>query len=203
MFRPALKLAILTVIMCCSYAFANPNYYVNIGMSKPFAPDDFQNHWRSGFNVGLGLGHNFSPKFEIQGELLYDNFQLDDIAFLNNISDKNDLYASVAGGGTSLYAVYANFKYLSPLERNTFLTPYIVGCLGLAAQQIAEMKVTVEEGPYTISKESQAALAAGLGIGVEIVMGGRTSFVVEGRFNVLFTEKTTVYFPLKLGIVIR
>ncbi|MBN1480904.1 outer membrane beta-barrel protein [candidate division KSB1 bacterium] len=197
------KIIVVMIITACSFVYANPNYYVNIGMSKPFAPDDFQNHWRSGFNVGLGLGYNFSPKFEIQGEFLYDNFQLDDIAFLNDITGNNDVYASVAGGGASLYAVYANFKYLSPIERNTSLTPYIVGSLGLAAQQIAEKKVTVEEGPYTIPKESQTSPGVGLGIGVEIVMGGRTSFVVEGRFNILFTDETTVYFPLKLGIVIR
>ena len=60
-----------------------------------------------------------------------------------------------------------------------------------------------EDDMYTVPKESQTTAAAGMGLGLEIVMGTRTSFVVEGRFNVLFTDKTTVYFPLKLGIVIR
>jgi hypothetical protein len=68
---------------------------------------------------------------------------------------------------------------------------------------IGEREVTTESEMFTVPQESQTALATGVGLGVEIVMGGRTSFVVEGRFNVLLTDETTVYFPLKLGIVIH
>ena len=194
---------IMITFLATSSIFANPNYYANIGISKPFAPDDFQENWRSGFNVGLGLGYNLSPKFEIQGEFLYDTFQLDDNNFLNGITDANDVFSSVTGGEASLYGLYANFKYLSPLQKNTTLTPYMVGSLGLVSKNIAEMRVMTEDDMYTIPKESQTTAAVGMGLGLEIVMGNRTSFVVEGRFNVLFTDETTVYFPLKLGIVIR
>jgi len=202
MFRPIQTLLVF-FLFAGTYALANPNYYANIGMSKPFAPEVFQEDWRAGFNIGTGIGYNFSPKFEIQGELLYDNFQLDDNSFLNGITDANDFYASVSGGTTSLIGLYANFKYLSPLKNKATLTPYIVGSLGIVNKSIAEFKVTTEEEMYTIPKESQTIPAAGMGLGVEFVMGKSTSFVVEGRFNVLLTDETTVYFPLKLGIVIR
>ena len=65
------------------------------------------------------------------------------------------------------------------------------------------MDVTTAETMYTIPKESLTALATGIGLGVEFFMGKRTYFVIEGRFNALLTDDTTVYFPLKLGIVVR
>ncbi|MBN1559475.1 hypothetical protein JW998_04450, partial [candidate division KSB1 bacterium] len=83
------------------------------------------------------------------------------------------------------------------------LTPYLVAGLGIVAKNIGEMDVTTAEEMFTIAKESQTSVGAGIGIGVEILMGKRTYFVVEGRFNALLTDEATVYFPLKLGIVIR
>ncbi len=184
--------------------FANPNYYVNIGMSKPYAPDEFQKNWRSGYNLGAGIGYNLKPRLELQGEFFFDNFQLDDNAFLGDITEDDDLFASVMGGSVSIVSFYANVKYLSPLEKSSTLTPYLIGGIGFASKMIGEMDVTTGElDPYTIEKETYAAAAAGIGLGVEIVMGARTSFVVEGRFNILFTDEATVYMPLKLGIVIR
>ncbi len=191
------------VLLTSTFLFANPNYYVNLGMSKPYAPDDFQKNWRSGFNLGAGLGYNLSPKFEVQAELFYDNFQLDDNAFLGDITKSNDPFASVLGGSTSIFTFFANAKILSPLKNNSSFTPYLIGGVGIASKSIGEMDITTEDMQFVIAKDSETTVSAGAGLGVEIVMGARTSFVIEGRFNALFTDETTVYLPVKLGIVIR
>lgn len=198
-----ISLFIIGIVLTTSLAFANPNYYANIGMSKPYAPENFQKNWRSGFNIGAGIGYNVKPTLEIQGELLYDNFQLDDYAFLGDIAEDDDPFASVMGGSVSILSLYVNAKFLSPLKTNDTITPYLIGGVGLVSKMTGEKEIMTELLEYIEPKESTTTAAAGLGIGVEIVMGARTSFVVEGRFNVLFTDETTVYFPLKLGIVIR
>lgn len=181
---------------------ASPNYYVNIGMTKPFAPETFNTDWRSGFNLGAGLGFNVSPKFEIQGEILYDYLQLDDNSFLTDIAD-NMAYASVSGGETSILTASANLKYFSPIGEEARATPFLVGTFGFASKVIREKKINTEESSFTEPKVTENVPAVGAGLGLEIEMGENTYFVVEGRFNVLFTEETTVYLPLKLGIVIR
>ena len=201
--RRVALLAVIVLLLTCSFVVANPSYYATLGMSKPFAPDDFQKNWRAGFNIGAAIGYSFSSHLEVQGEFLYDNFPLDDLSYLGDFTDVNSFYASVSGGTASLLGFYANVKYLSPLQKDATLTPYLIGELGLGTLMIGEREVTTESEMFTVPQESQTALATGLGLGVEIVMGGRTSFVVEGRFNVLLTDETTVYFPLKLGIVIH
>jgi opacity protein-like surface antigen len=198
-----ISLFIIGIVLTTSLAFANPNYYANIGMSKPYAPENFQKNWRSGFNLGTGIGYNVKPTLELQGEFLYDNFQLDDNAFLGDVTTDDDIFASVMGGSVSILSLYVNAKFLSPLKTNDTITPYLIGGVGLVSKMTGEKEIMTELLEYIEPKESTTTAAAGLGIGVEIVMGARTSFVVEGRFNVLFTDETTVYFPLKLGIVIR
>ena len=200
--RPKSLFFILMMLCTPALVFAAPNYYANIGMSKPFAPEPFRNDWRSGFNLGAGIGFNVSPKFEIQGEVLYDFFQLDDNSYLKNITD-NIAYASVSGGETSILTLSANFKYFSPISDDARVTPFLVGTVGAASKIISEKNINTEERQYTETKESNTIPAFGAGLGVEIEMGGNTYFVIEGRFNVLLTEETTVYMPLKLGIVIR
>lgn len=197
------SLFIAGVLVTTSLAIANPNYYANIGMSKPYAPDDFQKNWRSGYNLGAAVGYNVTSHLELQGEFFFDNFQLDDNAYLGDVAADDDLYASVTGGSVSILTVYANVKYLSPLQNKKTMTPYLIGGVGFASMITGEMDVATEIGEYTVAKDTQTALAAGVGLGVEILMGARTSFVIEGRFNILMTDETSVYLPLKLGIVIR
>ncbi len=192
-----------TTVLMSSIAFANPNYYVNIGMAKPYAPDDFQKNWRSGYDIGAGIGFNVKPTLELQGELLYDNFQLNDNAYLGDVTTDDDLFASVMGGSISVFSLYANVKYLSHLKNNDTFTPYLLGGVGLASKMTGEKEVMTELLEYSDKEERVTTAAAAVGLGVEIVMGARTSFVIEGRFNILFTDETTVYFPLKLGIVIH
>lgn len=200
--RPnVLKIALLLVCLP-ALLVAGPNYYANIGMTKPFAPEPFRTDWRSGFNLGAGIGFNLSPKFEIQGEVLYDYLQLDDNSYLNNVTD-NIAYAAVSGGETSILSLSANFKYFSPINDQARAVPFLVGTLGVASKTINERRVTTADQQFVEPKETDTVPALGAGLGLEIEMGGNTYFVIEGRFNVLLTDKTTVYAPLKLGIVIR
>ena len=57
----------------------------------------------------------------------------------------------------------------------------------------------------TFTEEKQTAHKSwvGAGLGFEILMGGNTYFFLEGRFNLLFADESTVFAPLKFGIIIK
>ena len=200
--RRFIYLIIISVFLLPTFSPSAPRFYVNTGISNPYAPDTFTNHWRSGYNLGLGAGYPLSTNLEIIGQFHYDNFQLDDISYLKDITD-SDLYASATGGSTWIAGFLADLKLYSPLSEKSTITPYLVGGLGLFTKTIQKIRITLEEGTYEETKESDMPFGAGLGLGAEILMGKRTYFIVEGRFNVLFTDETTVYMPIKLGISIK
>jgi hypothetical protein len=194
---------VLFLIGTAAFADAGPRYFFNTGMSKPFSPTDFRNQWRSGFNLGAGVGFQLAPKIEIEAEFLVHQMQLDDNAYLSNVTSSDDLYSAVTGGTTTIVDLSANFKYLVPSPSDNQITPYLLGVVGIADQITSKKDVTTQDLNYTEARESTVAPMAGLGLGFEIALSDNTSLVIEGSFHFLFAQETTIYFPFKFGIVLN
>lgn len=182
---------------------AGTRYFVNTGISKPFSPAVFKDQWRSGYNLGAGIGFQLTPKFEIEGEFLLHQMQLDDNAYLRRVTLSDDLYSAVSGGTVSIMELSANMKYMVPSAKNNQVTPYLLVAVGIADKIISAKEVTTEDKSFTEPRETSLAPSAGLGMGFEIIMAKNTSLVIEGGFHFLFAQETTIYFPLKFGIVLH
>ena len=199
----------ITFIICLlltltSILSARPKYYFNIGMTKPFAPEDFLTNWRSGYQIGAGIGFMLGDRLEIIPGLYYSNFSLNDANFLSGyLNDDEEVFSSVTGGTTNIFDVSADLKYVVPTKSASKITPYLIGGVGFASHIVTEKNITTSTDPITEEKQSNQIACAGAGIGFEFIMGKNTYFVVEGRFNMLFTDETTVYAPIKLGIMIK
>lgn len=194
---------ITAILLISASLMAGPKYYVNTGISKPFAPEKFSGNWRTGFEIGGGLGFMLSEKIEVVPGIHYNNFSLNDANFLDTYIGNDDIYSSVSGGAAHIFDLGIDFKYLVPTQNNHKVTPYLICGAGYAGHVISKKDIVIETGSDIDAKQStQTGWAAG-GIGFEIVMGKNTYFVVEGRFNILFTDETTVFAPIKFGILIK
>jgi hypothetical protein len=195
--------ALVLLLFGTAVLAARPRYFFNTGMTKPFSPTVFRNQWRSGFNLGAGIGFQLAPKFELEGEFLVHQMQLDDAAYLNNITSSDDLYSAVTGGTTTILDFSANMKYMVPSPSANQVTPYLLGVFGIADQITTKKDVTTQDLNFSEARESTLAPMAGLGLGFEIALSTNTSLVIEGGFHFLFAKETTIYFPLKFGIVLN
>ncbi len=197
------KNTLLLVLLTTMAVYAGPNFYVNTGISKPFAPESFSGNYHTGYELGGGIGFMSTEQFEIVPGIHYNNFSLNDANFIADFLGKDNAYAAVTGGTAHLYDVGVDLKYLVPTQNVKKVTPYVVAGAGLASRIITAKEIITQDQTIIDAEQTTHTAWAGGGIGFEILMGGNTYFMVEGRFNVLFTDKTTVFAPIKLGIIIK
>jgi len=191
--------SLILVIVLSAALVAGPKFYVNTGISKPFAPESFLRNWRSGYEIGGGVGW-----------MLKDNIEIIP-SFLDDFIGDDAVYSSVSGGTTHIIDIGADIKWLVPAKNVSKVTPYVTGGLGYALYNVGEKEIITSAQTFTEEKqtahteEKQTAHKSwvGAGLGFEILMGGNTYFFLEGRFNLLFADESTVFAPLKFGIIIK
>jgi len=197
---------LFTLFLTCALAttiFARPNFYVNTAISKPFSPESFSGDWRSGYEIGAGIGFMMNKRFEIIPAFGYNNFSLNDQSFLSDYLGQDNVYSSVTGGTTHLIHLGVDAKYLVPPKGLPKITPYLIAGAGFGSRIISEKEIITSAGPTIDPRQSRSGAWAGGGLGFEFIMGGNTYLVLEARFNLLFADQTTVYAPIKFGITIK
>jgi len=192
----------LGMLLLFSSLAARPVFYFNTGMSKPFAPEEFKQYWRAGYNIGAGVGFPLSERFELQGVLFYDNLALDDTRYIDKITDKT-AYASVTDGDTHIGSLWANAKLFIPSEQNDKVTPFLTGGVCIANRLIAEKEIFTEQKTFTEEKQSDMVPGAGIGLGFDIEMGSGTLLNIQVRMHALFTDDISIYAPVTLGVKIK
>ncbi len=208
------KLFILLTFLWSSLLFAQngskTNYYVSTGISKTFAPEDFNKFWREGFNLGVGIGRLITPRIEIKGSLTYNSFDLNTTAYVDNgslssyLSSDSTGFKTADGGQSSVISFLINLKAAFPTKQNTKAIPYVIGGAGFGRIHFDEIQV---QSPVDLEIEPahhENVLTAGVGIGFEFNMSENTNIYLEGKFDFLFTDRDmTVIFPIKFGILIH
>ena len=108
---------IAMIFVLSAVLFAGPNYYINTGISKPFDPEAFRGNWRTGYELGAGVGFMLNEKLEIIPGFHYNNFSLNDANFLADYSGEDDIFSSIIGGTTHIFDIGADLKYLVPTKK--------------------------------------------------------------------------------------
>ncbi len=195
-------ITLFVILAVFSSLSAMPVFYFNTGLSKPFAPEEFSQYWRSGYNIGVAVGFPLTERFELQGLLFYDNLALDDTRYIETITDKT-AYASVTDGDTHIAELWANAKVYMPTDQSDKVIPFLTGGVCVANKLVTEKKIFTEQKTYTEKKQSDTVPGAGFGLGFNIEMGSGTSLDVQVRLHALFTKDISIYAPVILGVKIK
>ena len=208
------KLFILLICLWAPLLFAQnvskTNYYISTGISKTYAPEDFNKFWREGFNLGVGVGRLITPRVEIQGTLAYNSFDLNTTAYIDNgtltsyLLNDSTGFKTVDGGQTSIISFLINLKAMFPTKQNLKVVPYFVGGIGYSRINFDEIQIQSPVDTKIEPSHLENVLTTGVGIGFEFDVSEKTDIYLEGKFNVMFTEQdATVIFPIKFGITIH
>jgi opacity protein-like surface antigen len=181
------------------------NVYFSGGLSVPYKPSIFSDHWKSGFNVGFGIGFPLSSNITLV--LNYDHNvipinepEMVGAAGLNG----NNLNSRGEGGTTSILTATASMKFI-PFATQENISPYIIGGIGYLFLTRSDFAIfyTDTSGFHTIiaESESEPAFTGSIGAGVDILGGKNSAVFFEIRYVLGFTTREhTGYFPMKVGI---
>jgi len=207
---------ILVVMLCLSATlvfaqdYSKMNYYAGVGITKNYAPEDFNKYWREGFNIDAGIGRDIASRIELQGKLTFNSFDLNTTNYVDygNLSVPTIYdtlgYKTANGGQATMLSFMINAKLLFPPKRSSKAVPYFIAGIGYSRLHFEQIDVQSSMDTKIVPASTENVLTTGIGIGFDIDVTKRTDLYLEGRFDVLFTEnESTVVFPIKFGVAIH
>lgn len=156
--------ALLGLFLVASFAYAEIpekplHIYLQGGATLPTG--DLKDMYKTGFNVGGGIGFSLHENFEIVGRVLYHSLALD----VEGDYDGGEFTPLMYGG---------ELKFNTGDEERNF---YLLGGLGLAKATVKEIK----SGGYVVMEEQKEdGKYFCFGAGVEF-----GKFFIEGRYVIL------------------
>jgi hypothetical protein len=205
MIRCLMSLMFMTGMLHAEALEKKTMVYVFTGMSRPTKPESFNTSWSSGYNVGLGMGYAFSPKFELDGLLTYNNFPFDQQSFEESIKEKENLDSTrVEGDPAHILTFVVRAKWIAPPSEGSKSSMYGFIDAGWLYRHQNGAIVTPPDGQYTLLAADEHTACVGLGLGADLLLDPSTNFFVEVEAMAGFTKSETVlYLPIKFGMRIR
>jgi len=174
-------------------------FLVNAGFAVPSAPEVFADYWKTGINVGGGIGFLLERNLQFQGIVEYNNFAFDEDGFLNALGISGSGVA-VDGASASIVTASANLRVL--LSTGSASTAaYLIGGLSFFRLSTSDATVSYIGNSVTIPGDSETAAGVSFGGGISFEMNPRLDLFVEAKYGIGFTEgESTQYLPLKVGL---
>ncbi len=197
-----LLLAMISAVPVFAQNSAGPTFYVNTGLAVPSAPNEFSDYWKTGINLGGGVGFPITRNLSFVGNLLHTRFSFDGEKLMaDNGMGGYGFYFE--GGTTSITTFFGDFKM--ELGSNPGkVTPFLMGGAGLFFVTIRETTMQYQNQFETIPGGDETKLGIDLGGGVDIALSPRTKLQLGMKYIVGFTDiENTSYFPIMIGLSFR
>ncbi len=175
-----------------------PELTIFAGPTIPYLPYPFQNFWKTGFEMGAGVGYSVGSGSwgygTISCEVNYDRFPFDKTGLTTELKfDPNDdITGDASYAVTALIVAKGTFAH----DRHSFAPFFSVG--------VGYMNVTSGEIRYGTlvarPKDVRGGVAYQLGAGLDIPVTEKMNVFAEGKFLLGFTSQPgRQYFPIVLG----
>jgi opacity protein-like surface antigen len=190
------------------------HFLLNGGLTIPQQPDFFNDGWKQGLNVGGGVGYRLSRHLTVQAMFNYDRFPFDEDGMLDALTaelglDPRDMGFTfdITGADMSVVSVSGELK-ASFVGDPSKISPYVIGGGGIAHLSMSSVTMTgsflgMQLAEETMEGESETALMATVGGGVDIPISERLGVFVEARYQFNFTsEELTNFAGVRGGVKI-
>jgi opacity protein-like surface antigen len=202
----------IVFFLCCNPVNAQGEskfyFLLSGGIALPTAPDVFDEVWRTGVNLGGGVGYRVSHRFSVLARVNYDRFQPSEHRMIEYLEEEAgvDLYKfgpfEFSGADASIVSVSGELK-ISVLGHSEKTVLYLIGGLGVAHHSLRDVVMSLRyfEIKETIEGESETAACVTFGGGVDVPLAGRFKVFVETRYQTSFTEEDrTVHTTFAAGV---
>ena len=194
---------IVAVLFIMTTAFPQDEHRATLsfggGLSFPSQPNLFSDYWKTGFNVGAGLGYKLSTAVSIDGTFEYNNFAFDDEGLLNDLG-ATGYGITIQGGSATIFSVIGSLKAnLIPPPKP--VSPYFLVGIGLFSLSTSDITISTPYGSEKKKGDSESAFTIVFGVGLDIRANETTTVFIQVADGVGFTKgQNTSYVPLKAGL---
>lgn len=171
-------------------------------MAVPQSPERFGQVWHNGPVIGVGASLPVDNSIDLIVDLSYSRMALNSTELLLEAGIDNS-EATVKDGATDIIGAFVGAKVrLIPGRSN--IRPYLTFGTGAFRISISDATVSGQQQSETLQGSETTAIGIGLGAGIDFVLTERTTFFIEGRHNICYTETTnTQYLPIRVGLSLR
>jgi len=178
------------------------NLYFGMSYAMIAGPDHTKDLLGGGIGFKGGIGFGLNPQTELIVNVQYIRLPMKHDGFLDMIEADPDLFfnvprsmISMSGGDIQAYGVLVDLKYTFPsADPATTVHSYLIGGLGLFHSEAPD-DVTLSAQGYddwvlrsSEMDTSSTDLSASLGVGIDIEMSNSASFILEGRYMLVFDD---------------
>jgi hypothetical protein len=183
----------------------------DVGLSIPAAPPELPDFWNPGVSLGGGVGLRLSSFWEIATNVHYQRFPADERAQIDGLllSGPGGVLpiASIDGRDAEATVILTEVR-VHPGRVGSRVDPFLAFGAGYFQISTTDATVTPEPssgvGPITIIGDSDTALAAAVGGGVQLRVGTGWRVVLDSIYTIGFTEQSsTEFIPLRVGIAVE
>jgi len=172
------------------------------GASLPYLPSEYHVYWKTGYNVGGGIGYSLDPGSLGYGSLFatieygrtnFDQKKYNDSLKVLNPSD------TAFGGPVKLVNVMLNFKGSFSSTKKT-VAPYFLIGVGYMYYSAAEITLAPDSS-LTIAGINKGAVSWSFGVGVEVPVTESARVFVQAKSLLGVSDPTRQYFPITAGLL--
>jgi opacity protein-like surface antigen len=192
----------ILAIPAIAQQYDHPTYYVNTGLAVPSTPTEFSDYWKTGFNIGGGVGFPISENASFIGNLLYSRFGFDGEKFMAD-NGFGGYGLEIDGGNANIITISGDFRFVLGSKPNK-VTPYLTGGAGLFRISINEATMSYQGQSETVRSSTETKVGLNMGAGLNIALTPQTSLQLGVKYVLGFTKgENTGYFPLQIGLAFR
>lgn len=184
-----------------------PNFYIHTGVSRPAAPTDFKETYRTGVNVGLAVGKQLTNFLECDVHFAYHGTTFDVNSFRGTLDPETSESYIFDGSPTHIISTMLRAKLLMSTTEGSSMRSYFYaggGVMYRNTKDINALATKVDAPPYsTVPGTQETVFGACGGLGIEYRIETTVLFLELGILVGMTEGDATVILPLKFGIAIK
>lgn len=184
-----------------------PNIYLHTGVSRPLAPTEFKDSYRTGVNVGVAAGWQITTFLECDMHVSYHSTTFDASNYRNTLDPETADEYVIDGGPTHLIGAMIRAKLWMPSPERSAMRSYFYAGGGLAYHSSSDIEVLGpdEQGSQDYVEPGTSGTVPGAcgGLGLEYSIETTTLFLELGVFGAFTEGDATMVLPLKFGVAIK
>lgn len=205
------KLAGFVLIPCLGLNLAAlaelPNFYVHTGVSRPLAPTEFKDSYRTGVNVGAAAGKELAKWLELDAHFAYHGATFDVNDYRSTLDPETSDDYVIDGGPSHMISTMIRARLTMPSPEGSAMRSYFYAGGGLTHHRSKDINVLGPEVDgsldYVVPGTSETVPGVCGGIGIEYSVETTTLFLELGLLGAFTEGEATLLLPLKFGVAIK
>ena len=172
------------------------------GISIPYLPEEYRTYWKTGYNIGGGIGYSLDPGSIGYGSVFvtveYGRTNFDGKKYNDSLKVLHPMDTAI-GGPVKLVNLMLNFKGSFSSTKKT-IAPYFLMGVGFMYYSVGEIYVSPDTS-LIVAGINKGAVSWSFGVGIEVPVGESARVFVQAKSLLGVSDPTRQNFPITAGLL--